>query len=118
VRVGTRLYTVQRGVHDMNKYREFSPDFKVQVVLELLTNKRTASEICRQHQLKDSLLYRWKQEFLERAPQAFAQGSAGQSLEQARIAELEGVIGRLTVELEAAKKVSGLLGSRRGTNAR
>jgi transposase-like protein len=102
----------------MSKFREFSPQFKVQVVLELLTNAHSASEICRQHQIKDSLLYRWKQEFLERAPQVFAKGSTGQSLEQARITELEGVIGRLTVELEAAKKVSGLLGSRRGTNAR
>jgi transposase-like protein len=102
----------------MSKYREFSPEFKVQVVLELLTNQRSASEICRQHQLKDSLLYRWKQEFLERAPKIFARQSTAQSLEEARIAELEGVIGRLTVELEAAKKVSALLGSRRGANGR
>jgi transposase-like protein len=102
----------------MTRYREFSPEFKVRVVLELLTNAHSASEICRQQQIKDSLLYRWKQEFLERAPQLFAKGSTGQSLEQARIAELEGVIGRLTVELEAAKKVSGLLGLRRGTSAR
>ena len=102
----------------MSKYREFTPDFKVQIVLELITNQHTASEICRQHQLKDSLLYRWKQEFLERAPQVFAPRNTGQSLEQARIAELEGVIGRLTVELEAAKKVSMLWGSRRGVSAR
>lgn len=102
----------------MSKYREFSPEFKAQVVLELLTNQRSASEICRQHQLKDSLLYRWKQEFLERAPQVFAPRSMAQSLEQARIAELEGVIGRLTVELEAAKKVSALWGSHRGTSGR
>jgi transposase-like protein len=102
----------------MSKFREFSPEFKVQVVLDMLTSTHTASEICRQHQIKDSLLYRWRQEFLERAPQVFAKGSAGQSLEQARITELEGVIGRLTVELEAAKKASRLLGSRPGTNAR
>ena len=102
----------------MSKCREFTSDLKVQVVLELLTNQHTASEICRQHQLKDSLLYRWKQEFLERASQVFAPKNSGQSLEQARIAELEGVIGRLTVELEAAKKASMLWGSRRGASAR
>jgi transposase len=96
----------------MSKFREFSPEFKVQVVLGLLTGAQTSSAICRQHQIKDSLLYRWKQEFLERAPQVFAKGGTGPSLEQARIAELEGVIGRLTVELEAAKKVSRVLGSR------
>jgi transposase-like protein len=102
----------------MSRYREFSAEFKVQVVLELLTNARSASEICRQHQLKDSLLYRWKQQFLERAPQVFARGGTGQSQEQARITELEGVIGRLTVQLEAAKKVSRLLGSQRGISDR
>lgn len=102
----------------MSKYREFSPEFKMQVVLELLSGQRSASEICRQHQLKDSLLYRWKQQLLERAPQVFAPQSNGPSLEQARIAELEGVIGRLTVELEAAKKASTLWGSRRGTSGR
>jgi transposase len=102
----------------MPKYREFTPEFKVQVVLELLTNRHTASEICRQHQLKDSLLYRWKQEFLERASQVFAPKNTGQSFEQARIAELEGVIGRLTVELEATKKASALWVSRRRASAR
>ena len=90
----------------------------MQVVLDMLTSTHTPSEICCQHQIKDSLLYRWRQEFLERAPQVFAKGSTGQPLEQARITELEGVIGRLTVELEAAKKASRLWGSRQGTNAR
>jgi transposase-like protein len=91
------------------KVRSFSPAFKVQVVLELLAREKTASEICREHQIKDSLLYRWKQEFLDRAPAIFEQPTNG---EPARIAELERVIGRLTVELEASKKVSSWLNSR------
>ena len=101
----------------MSKMRSFSPEFKVQRVLELLGGG-SPGEICRQHQIKDSLLYRWKQEFLERAPLIYARGGAEASQEQARIAELEQMIGRLTMELAAAKKVFGLAGSRARTSGR
>jgi transposase len=87
--------------------RQFTPEFKAQVVLELLTQARSAAEICRTHQLKDSLLYRWKQEFLERAPRAFAGSEPGETSRQAqRIAELERMVGRLTLELDVLKKAS------------
>lgn len=102
----------------MGKFRTFSPEFKVQVVLDLLTGARSPSEICREHQIKDSLLYRWKQEFLERAPQVFVRGSSAEAAEQVRIAELERVIGRLTVELEAAKKACRLRDARCGSKER
>ncbi len=31
----------------------------------------SAAALCRVHQIRDSLLYRWKQEFLDRAPRVF-----------------------------------------------
>ena len=93
--------------------RRFSPEFKVRVVLEVLTKERSAAEICRTHQIKDSLLYRWKQEFLERASQVFGAHDQGEIMQQRqRIAELERMVGRLTMELEAAKKASTWLSSR------
>jgi len=98
----------------MSRNRQFSPEFKVQVVLELITGVHSPSEICRDRQIRDNLLYRWKQEFLERAPQLFIPKGTGDSSEQERIAELERTIGRLTMELEASKKASRLLGSRLG----
>ena len=52
----------------------------------------------------------WKQEFIERAPEVFER-QRGQSQQDERVAELERVIGRLTVELEMAKKASLLLKS-------
>ncbi len=96
-----------------NKPRQFTPEFKSQVVLELLTQQRSAGEICRVHQIKDSLLYRWKQEFLERAPSVFATGDHGEvSRLTQRVAQLERMVGRLTLELDVAKKprTSGALG--------
>jgi hypothetical protein len=52
---------------------------------------------------------------LERAPQVFATDQT-RSDEQAKTAELERLIGRLTVELDAAKKLSALWRSREASN--
>ena len=56
--------------------------------------------------IKDSVLSRWRQEFLERAPQVFEQGKAEDSQAQ-RIAELERLVGRQALQLAMAKKVFG-----------
>ena len=101
----------------MAKRRTFTPEFKAQVVLEELTGVKDKAEICREHQLRPQVFTRWKTEFLERAPEIFAtQPSRGD--EQARIAELERMVGRLTMELEVAKKASNVLSSLSSRNGR
>lgn len=86
--------------------RSYTADFKVRVVLELLSGKKSISQASREYGVKDSVLSRWRQEFLERAPQIFEQ--PGQEDEQAkRIAELERLVGRMAVQLDIAKKVFG-----------
>jgi len=54
--------------------RTYTPEFKVRVVLEMLTSKKSLSQASREYGIKDSVLSRWRQEFLERAPQIFEQG--------------------------------------------
>lgn len=101
----------------MTKRRRFTPEFKVQVVLEVLTGARTAAEACRQYQLSAQVLNRWKAQFLEEAPRIFENGAEGGQEEQ-RIAELERMVGRLTLELEVAKKASSILTSASGRSVR
>jgi transposase len=94
----------------MSKRRTFTPEFKAQVVLEELTGVKDKAEICREHQLRPQVFARWKAEFLERAPEIFAtQPSRGD--EQVRIAEMERMVGQLTMELAVAKKASNILHS-------
>jgi len=94
----------------MSKRRKFTPEFKARVVLEELTGVKDKAEICREYRLRPQVLARWKEEFLERAPELFAtEPSRGD--EQERIADLERMIGRLTMELEVAKKASSILTS-------
>ena len=94
----------------MAKRRAFTPEFKAQVVLEELTGVKDKAEICREYRLSRQLFSRWRAEFVERAPEIFAtERSRGD--EQERIADLERMIGRLTMELEVSKKASDILTS-------
>lgn len=93
--------------------RQFSAEFKFDVVMQLLKGEKTITELCRQHQLKDSLVYRWRDELLARGPQVYEKASGnGVGADQVRIAELERMIGRLTMELDVLKKVSHWRSSR------
>jgi transposase-like protein len=101
----------------MTNRRRFSPDFKARVVMEMLTEQKSAAQASREYGIKDSVLSRWKQEFIERSPQLFEQGTVSDDRDQ-RIAELERMVGRLAMELEMAKKVSRFLNSGRNESGR
>ena len=92
----------------MRKYRKFSAEFKAEQVLAMLAGSKTAAELCREYDLKPQVLSNWKAEFLAKAPTVF-QTAEQRSDEQVRIAELERLVGRLTMQLEIAKKASLLL---------
>ncbi len=98
----------------MSKRRKFTAEFKSHVVLQLLSGEKSMAELCREHQLTSQMIGNWKQQLLAAAPQVFQKGD--DSDEQARIAELERMVGRLTMELEIAKKASSLLDGMRGRN--
>lgn len=102
----------------MSKRRTFTPAFKAKVVLDILTGAKSVAQTCREYSLKDTVVYRWKQEFITRAPQVFDQGRPEQDPHEAQIAELERAVGRLTMELEIAKKASQLWNSPANRNGR
>ncbi len=84
--------------------RSFTPQFKAQVVLEVLSGQRSAAESGRQHKLKPELISRWKDIALEGLEGLF-HGDDQRGRDQERTAELERMVGRLTMELEVAKKL-------------
>jgi len=87
----------------MAKRRNFRGEFKARVVLELISGKKSLAEASREYSIKDSMLSRWKQEFVERAGEIFEQPKEIQD-KDARIAELERMVGRLTMQAELSKK--------------
>lgn len=96
--------------------RSFSAEFKAQVVLELISGKKSLLEASREYNIKDTVLSRWKQEFVAKATQVFEQPQEVQEKE-ARIAELERMVGKLTMQIELQKKVLGLADSLSRDNA-
>src|SRR5512144_1047483 len=101
----------------MRKRRRFTPEFKAQVVLEVLSGVRSPAEVCRRHALSPTLLSTWKTTFLERAPTLF-EGDEQHDEDQARIAELEQLLGRATRQIEVLKKASALLDAASTRNGR
>jgi transposase-like protein len=99
------------------KQRKYTAEFKLETVLEGIRGEKSIAQLCRDRDIKDSLYYKWRQEFLERAPQLFAdQRQKVDDGKDEQIAELERMVGRLTMENEILKKGSAILTSMRRQN--
>lgn len=101
----------------MKKRRRFTPEFKAQVVLEVLSGAQAPAEVCRRHALSPNLLTTWKAIVLQGLHTLF-QGDERHDEDQARIAELEQLLGRATRQIEVLKKASTLLDSASTRNGR
>jgi transposase-like protein len=85
--------------------RTFSRDFKLEVVRQVAERRKRPAQACREYQLADSVLARWRKEYEERGEAAFTRQEGGQpSTLEARIAELERFCGQLALENAALKK--------------
>ena len=94
--------------------RKYSPEFKARVVLESLRGDITQAELCRRYNIASDQLSRWRKRLIEQAAKLFSDGRKDPLLE--RIAQLEQLVGRLTLELEILKKASSMLKGSRGGN--
>ena len=96
----------------MGTARKFSPEFKAQVVLEIVSGRKSLAKASREYQIKDTVLHRWKTQFLEGMPDIFAPGQpAEQKRLRDRIADLERLAGKQALQLEIAKKATHYLKS-------
>jgi transposase len=78
--------------------------------------KRPAAQVCREHNLAQSVLLRWRKEYEARGEAAFTekQLSHTEALEQ-KIAKLERFCGQLSLENQILKKSLERMWSPRGT---
>ena len=99
----------------MGKHKHYDAELKTKVVLEVLKGEKTLAQICRDYEVSADVVCHWRDVFLERAPQVFTdpRTTGKANGDQERIAELERMVGRLTMELDASKKASRRLSSRR-----
>ena len=86
------------------KRRSFTPEFKAKVVLEALRGESSQAELCQRHNISEEQLSTWKQQFLENAASLFKSKDKPSKEETERIAELEQIVGRLSVAMDIQKK--------------
>jgi transposase len=85
----------------MRKQRSFSPEFKRQVIEELLSGVSTPAQICRRHEISSGLLYYWKKQYSRE--DLGSNGKRGAALEE-RIRQLEQMLGKACLENEFLKR--------------
>lgn len=92
----------------MRTRRTFTSEFKAKIVLACISGEKTVSELCREHQLSPVLVSKWRTEFINHSAVIFDRNHQGGE-DQQHIAELERLVGRLTLENDILKKTSKAL---------
>jgi putative transposase len=92
--------------------KHYTANQKAQIVLEILKEEQTISQIASAHGIHPTQLRKWKAQAMEGLPSLFGNGSqAARAVEAAherKLDELYAEIGRLTTQLAWLKKKSGI----------
>jgi transposase-like protein len=96
--------------------RPHSREFKLTVVRQVANGARRPAQICREHNLDESVLLRWRKEYDARGEAAFTprEGTGPAGLGQ-RVAELERFCGQLALANAVLKKAVPSAASRSAT---
>ena len=92
--------------------RKFTPEEKARLVLEILKEEKSVSQLASEHCIHANVLTRWKSEAVQNLSQLFVDDRKGitkmkQDYEQ-QISDLYAEVGKLTTQLSWIKKKSGL----------
>jgi len=85
----------------MRYRRSFSNEFKRKIVEDIISGTATIATLCRRHNIAYPVITRWKKDYADGKLDNEPSTEAGY---QERIAQLERMVGRLTMEKDALKK--------------
>ena len=103
------------------KHRKHSAEFKFKLVIDVLKGEQTRTELAREHDINKSLLHKWEQAFLANGAGVFTTATAQQEELDAQadhIADLERLVGQLSMENQVLKKFETRLSSLSRKNGR
>ena len=94
----------ETGLSEQREYRSWTAQQKIEIVLAGLRGDRTVKEVCREHEIAETLYYSWRDKLLEGGREALAGKDErnGEKELRRKIRELERALGRKTYELEIA----------------
>jgi len=89
---------------EKRSYRKRTAKEKAEIVLAGLRGDRSVRDLCREHEISETLYYQWKEKLLAGGQAALAGKDERQAEKELRkkIRELERTLGRKTYELEIA----------------
>ena len=89
---------------DTRKYRKFSAQQETEIVLASLRGPKSMAELCREHEIADSLLRKWREQFLAAGAERLQGKTERSEADELRrqVARLERALGRKTMEVELA----------------
>ena len=90
----------------MAKRRRFTSQFKAEVVIEALMGQSSQAELCRKHNISQEQLSKWKHQLIDNAATLFESTDKQSNDSKQQIAQLEQLVGRLTIALDIQKKAS------------
>jgi transposase-like protein len=94
------------------KRKQYTPEFKAKVVLQVLREEKTLGEIAADNELNPNQIRNWKREFMENAPKIFSESRDAKEIKakekemEEDYQELLAKVGQLTVERDWLKKKS------------
>ena len=89
---------------EQRKYRSWTAQQKIEIVLAGLRGDRSVKDVCREHEISDTLFYSWRDKLLEGGREALAgkEERSGERELRRQVSRLERALGRKTMEVEIA----------------
>ncbi len=86
------------------QYRKFTPQQKLELVMASWRGEKSIAELCREHDIADSLLRKWREQFLTAGAERLEGRQERTEADELRrqVARLERALGRKTMEVEVA----------------
>lgn len=88
--------------------KEYTPKFKLKVVLEMIKGEKTIIQICQDYEVVSSQVYKWKKQLLDNGASIYETPHSQKTQEGKDTKALYAKIGELSVERDFLKKCSGL----------
>ena len=87
---------------ETRKYRKFTAQQKTELVLASLRGQKTVAELCREHDISETLLRKWREHFLAAGAERLSGKTERTEVDELRtqVQRLERALGKKTMELE------------------
>ena len=105
----------------VRRHRSFDREFKLQVIRQIAAGEKRIAQVCREHDLSQTLVRRWRDQYEQHGENAWRESNTGNHVPRdpdLRIAELEAALGRAHLEIDLLRRALEKGGSRHGNGGR